>query len=248
MIPTQLAFIRERVRRLRSDDMYDKMIEECMSRLEYGYDEARERIDNYFSLISYFLSDEYMDNMELIDRRINTYYRLANTRIALMTSEGVNMENAIHEFLMKLSSMEDAERSSVIKKVGKAVRINPHKYIGTRSFERQERYERDLSNIGLEQTDISDEELADATGKMFEQAPNKYSVKRVSAFIDGVMGSGDEWQLKGHQIKERSEALMYAGVMAYQANDEFPYDVEVDEEETDTGLAYISDIKVRRRA
>lgn len=247
MIPTQLAFIRERVRRLRSDDMYDKMIEECMSRLEYGYDEARERIDNYFSLISYFLSDEYMDNMELIDRRINTYYRLANTRIALMTSEGVNMENAIHEFLMKLSSMEDAERSSVIKKVGKAVRINPHKYIGTRSFERQERYERDLSNIGLEQTDISDEELADATGKMFEQAPNKYSVKRVSAFIDGVMGSGDEWQLKGHQINERSEALMYAGVMAYQANDEFPYDVEVDEEETDTGLAYISDIKVRRR-
>ena len=120
-----------------------------MSRLEYDYDEARERIDNYFSLISYFLSDEYMDNMELIDRRINTYYRLANTRIALMTSEGVNMENAIHEFLMKLSSMEDAERSSVIKKVGKAVRINPHKYISTRSFERQERYERTPQGLYL---------------------------------------------------------------------------------------------------
>jgi len=62
------------------------MIKECSEKLQLSYEEAQERVEGYFAELQYFFGVEYEANMELIDRRINNYYNLANTRIMLDTS------------------------------------------------------------------------------------------------------------------------------------------------------------------
>ena len=103
LIPTQLSYIKGKLRILRQGDMHEKMILECAEKLQLSYEDAQERVERYFAELQYFLSVEYESNMELIDSRINNYYNLANTRIILMASNGVRLEAAINDFLNRRS-------------------------------------------------------------------------------------------------------------------------------------------------
>lgn len=93
------------------------MIKECSEKLQLDYEEARERVERYFSELGYFLSDEYEANMELIDRRINNYYNLANTRIMLMASNGVRLEAVINDSLGTVSKRQKRSRKPLWKRL-----------------------------------------------------------------------------------------------------------------------------------
>lgn len=66
LIPTQISFIRGKLRHLRQEEIFEKMIKECSEKLQLGYEEARERVERYFAELQYFLSVEYEANMELM--------------------------------------------------------------------------------------------------------------------------------------------------------------------------------------
>ena len=185
--------------------------------------------------------------MELIDKRINNYYNLANTRIMLMASNGIRLETAINDFLNVVSKMPGKEQDIAMDKVADCTRITNQRYVGYKSFEKQRRTKNAGENIGLSAVELSDEEKSRQTEALFHSAPNRYSVERVGDFLDVQMGTDKAISIKEKSVKSREEALMYAAAMLYAKNAEFPFEVQVSDEVVRTDIADISNVKVSKR-
>lgn len=244
LIPAQISFIKGKLRILRQEETCERMVKECSEKLQLSYEEAQERVERYFAELQYFLSVEYEANMELIDSRINNYYNLANTRIMLMASNGVRLEAAINDFLNIISKMPEEEQNVVMEKVAGCMRIINQRYIGYKSFEKNKRIKNEGQNIGLITMELSEEEKRLQTEKLFHNSTNRYSVDRVSAFLDAQIGSEAEMSIKEKSIQKKEEILMYAAAMLYAKNAEFPYDIQLSEETVRTEIADITNMTV----
>ena len=247
LIPAQISFIKGKLRELRQEENCEKMIEECTEKLQLTYDEARERVERYFAELQYFLSVEYEANMELIDSRINNYYNLANTRIMLMASNGVRLEAVINDFLNTVSQMIEEEQNTVMEKVADCTCITNQKYVGYKSFEKNKHIKNEGENIGLLTVELSEEEKRTRTESLFKSSPNRYSVDRVSTYLEAQLGNEDKVNIKEKVIETKEEILMYAAAMLYAKNEEFPYDIQLSEEIVKTEIADITDITITKR-
>lgn len=247
LIPTQISFIKGKLRILRQTETCEKMIKECSEKLQLSYEEAEERVEGYFAELQYFLSVEYEENMELIDSRINNYYNLANTRIMLMASNGVRLEAAINDFLNTVSKMTEEEQNTAMEKVADCTRITNQKYVGYKSFIKNKRIKNEGENIGLVIAELSEEEKRRQTEKLFHSSPNRYSVDRVSAFLDVQLGGEDKMNIKEKVIQTKEEILMYAAAMLYAKNEEFPYDINLSKGLVKTEIADITDMTVMKK-
>ena len=247
LIPAQISFIRGKLRVLRQEDTCEKMVKECSEKLQLSYEEANERVEQYFAELQYFLSVEYEANMGLIDTRINNYYNLANTRIMLMASNGVRLEAAINDFLNKVSKMPEEEQNIAMERVADCTRIINHKYIGYKSFEKNKRVKNEGVNIGLAAAELSEEEKRLQTEKLFHSSQNRYSVERVGSFLDVQLGSENKMSVKEKEIQTKEEILMYAAAMLYAKNEEFPYDIQLSEETVKTEIADITNVTVIKK-
>ncbi len=244
LIPTQISFIRNKLRVLRQGDLFEKMVAECAENLQIDADEARQRVERYFAELQYFLSVEYEDNMELVDRRINNYYNLANTRIMLMSSNGIRLESALNDFLNAVSGLSEEEQALAMEKAADCTRIISQKYIGYKSFEKTRRLKNEGENIGLAVAELSEEDKDLKTEELFKNAPNRYSVERVGMFLETLLGNEREIQLKERQIRTKEEAIMFAAAMLYAKNIEFPFEIELSEEMVKTDVADINNMKI----
>lgn len=246
LIPTQISFIRNKLRVLRQGEIFDRMVSECAENLQINDDEARQRVERYFAELQYFLSVEYEDNMELVDRRINNYYNLANTRIMLMASNGIRLESAISDFLNAVSKLPEEEQDQAMEKVANCTQLISQKYVGYKSFEKTKRLKNEGENIGLADTELSEEEKSLKTEELFKNAPNRYSVERVADFLEMQFANNSQIQLKERQIKTKEEVIMFAAAMLYAENAEFPYEIELSEEMVTTDVAEINDMIIRK--
>lgn len=247
LIPTQLSFIRNKLRVFRQGEMRERMVMECSEKLQLPVEDAEERIERYFAELQHFLSVEYEDNMELIDRRINNYYNLANTRIMLMSSNGIRLESAMNGFLNALSGMSETEQEAAMEKVGECTRITSQKYVGYKSFEKKKRIKNEGENIGLPMTELSDDEKQVQTEELFKYAPNRYSEERVESFLDMQLGNSEEFNIREKNIKTKEEIFMYAAAMVYARNEEFPYEIQMSDDMVKTIVADISNVTVVRK-
>ncbi len=247
LIPTQISFLKNKLRELRQGDMHLKMNEECAEKLQLSLEDAEERVERYFAELQYFLGVEYEENMELIDKRINNYYNLANTRIMLMASNGMRLETVMNDFLNIVSKLPEKEQDRAMDKVADCTRVMSQKYVGYKSFEKQKRIKNAGENIGLSVRELSDEEKKKQTEALFHSVPNRYSVERVGHFLDVQMGADNAISIKEKCVTSKEEALMYAAAMLYAKNAEFPYDVHVSDEVVRTDIADISNVKISKR-
>lgn len=247
LIPTQISFIKGKLRILRQEETCEIMIKECSEKLQLDYDEAMERVERYFAELQYFLSVEYEANMELIDSRINNYYNLANTRIMLMASNGVRLEAVINDFLNAVSKMTEEEQNIAMERVADCTCVTEQRYVGYKSFEKNKRIKNEGENIGLATVELSDEEKRKQTEKLFHSSPNRYSVDRVSTFLDVQLGSEEEISIKEKTIQTKEEVLMYAAAMLYAKNEEFPYVIQLLEETVKTEIADITNMTVIKK-
>lgn len=247
LIPAQISYIKGKLRILRQEETCGKMIKECSEKLQMSCEEAQERVERYFAELQYFLSVEYEANMELIDSRINNYYNLANTRIMLMASNGVRLEAVINDFLNTVSKLPEEEQNDAMEKVADCTRIISQKYIGYKSFEKNKRIKNEGWNIGLAAVELSDEEKRLQTEKLFHSSPNRYSVDRVSTFLETQLGIENQISIKERVIQTKEEALMFAAAMLYAKNEEFPYDIQLSEETVKTEVAEITNVTVAKK-
>lgn len=248
LIPTQLSFIRSRLRRLKEPEIYQKMTLECAERLQMDKQTAEDRVNRYFAELQHFLSVEYEENMELIDTRINNYYNLANTRILLMASSGEKMESVLHDFLNAIGQLPEAEQETANEKVGDALRITQQRYIGYRSFDKKRKVKNTGENIGLYKEELTEEDKEAKTEQLFRQAQNRYSVERTGDYLDAQLGMAESLVIGEKPILSREEVLMYAAAMAYAGNEEFPFEVELGDETVETETAEISGARIRRKS
>ena len=247
LIPTQLSFIRGGVRRLKEDAMRLRMVHECAEMREMSDDDAGYLVDKRLSELQHFLGVEYEEHMELIDRRINTYYNLANTRISLMASSGLRLDATINEFLETLTSMEDTEKETALEKLSECTRITRQQFVGPKSFEKRKTIRRAAGADVLEHETLSEEEVGALTEAIFTHAPSRYAVARVDRFLDALMENGEHMETKLHPPRSREEAMMYAASMMYEGNAEFPYRVEVKDELVKGEVADLSSLVITRR-
>ena len=247
LIPAQISFIKSRLRMLKQEEIYDRMILECAGRLQISMEEAEERIERYFAELQYFLSVEYEENMELIDARINNYYNLANTRIMLMASNGVRLEAVLNDFLNAVSKLDESEQDKAMDQIAECTRVVSQKYVGYRSFEKKKRLRNEGENIGLSCAELSEDERNAQTEELFRKAPNRYSVELVSGFMDVQMEGQEKISIKEKQVRTKEEALMYTAAMLYARNEEFPYEIRISDEEVRTEIADMSNVFISRK-
>lgn len=246
LIPTQLSYIKGKLRVLRQGEMCGEMVRECSGKLQMSYEDAQERVEGYFAELQHFLSVEYESTMELIDGRINNYYNLANTRIMLMASNGVRLEAAINDFLNRVSKMPEEKQETAMKRAADCARVTNQRYIGYKSFEKKKRMKNEGENIGLAAKELSEEEKLAQTENLFKSAPNRYSVDRVSNFLDVQLGNKEKLIVKEKQLREKEEILMYAAAMIYAKNEEFPYEIRLSDDMVKTEFADITNMTVTR--
>lgn len=247
LIPAQLSLIKDKLRLLRQGEVCERILRECAEKLQLEREEAQERIEAYFSELQYFLAVEYEENMELIDNRINNYYNLANTRIMLMAGNGVKLEAEISDFLNAVAGLTEEEQRQAMERTADCTRIIHQQYVGSKSFEKKQRIRREGENIGFAAEDLSEEEKRLRTESLFQAAKNRYSVERVTAFLDTQLGSRDRLSLGEQEIRTKEEALMYAAAMLYANHGEFPYEIRWTEEILQTKVADMSHMTVRKR-
>lgn len=247
LIPSQLAFIKSRLRMLRTGEMFPKIVEECAVKMQINEQEAAEKVEAYISELQYFIAVEYEENMELIDARINTYYNLANTRIMLVLSEGVNLEAALDSFLNTMKGMDTDEKQAALKKLSGCMRISSQKYIARKSYEKRKRKERDDTTIGLDVCELSEAEREKLTQEMMDNTRNRFSVGCVNEYLGNRLKYSKELELKGQMVEKKEDALMYAAAVMYSGIEEFPYEVELQEDFVETEVARISNMKIRKK-
>ena len=247
LIPTQLSFIRGRLRKLKDPEIYQKMTLECAERLQMDMQSAEERVNRYFAELQHFLSIEYEENMELIDTRINNYYNLANTRILLMSSNGEKMESVLHDFLSIVGKLSEKEQETAIEKVADTLNTMQQRYVGYKSFEKKRRMKNSGENIALYKEELTEEEKEAKTEQMFSQAQNRYSVERTGDYLDAQLGMAESIEIGEKPILSKEEVLMYAAAMAYTGNEEFPFEVELGEKTVETETAEISGARIIRK-
>ena len=247
LIPAQISFIKNRLRMLRQGEIFERMIAECAGRFQMSMEEAEEKIEHYFAELQYFLSVEYEENMELIDTRINNYYNLANTRIMLMAGNGIRLEAVLNDFLNAMPELEEEKQDEAMERLSGCTRIINQKYVGYRSFEKKKRLKNEGENIGLSSEELSEEEKLAQTEELFRKAPNRYSVEKVSGFMDVQMEGQEKISIKEKPVRTKEEALMYTAAMLYAGNGEFPYQVQITDEEVEKEVADMSNIVISRK-
>lgn len=247
LIPAQISFIKNRLRMLRQGEIFERMIAECAGRFQMSMEEAEEKIEHYFAELQYFLSVEYEENMELIDTRINNYYNLANTRIMLMAGNGIRLEAVLNDFLNAMPELGEEKQDEAMERLSGCTRIINQKYVGYRSFEKKKRLKNEGENIGLSSEELSEEEKLAQTEELFRKAPNRYSVEKVSGFVDVQMEGQEKISIKEKAVRTKEEALMYTAAMLYAGNGEFPYQVQITDEEVEKEVADMSNIVISRK-
>lgn len=247
LIPAQISFIKNRLRMLRQGEIYERMLAECAGRFQMSMEEAEEKIEHYFAELQYFLSVEYEENMELIDTRINNYYNLANTRIMLMAGNGIRLEAVLNDFLNAMPELGEEKQDEAMERLSGCTRIINQKYVGYRSFEKKKRLKNEGENIGLSSEELSEEEKLAQTEELFRKAPNRYSVEKVSGFMDVQMEGREKISIKEKPVRTKEEALMYTAAMLYAGNGEFPYQVQITDEEVEKEVADMSNVVISRK-
>ena len=247
LIPAQISFIKNRLRMLRQGEIFERMIAECAGRFQMSMEEAEEKIEHYFAELQYFLSVEYEENMELIDTRINNYYNLANTRIMLMAGNGIRLEAVLNDFLNAMPELGEEKQDEAMERLSGCTRIINQKYVGYRSFEKKKRLKNEGENIGLSSEELSEEEKLAQTEELFRKVPNRYSVEKVSGFMDVQMEGQEKISIKEKPVRTKEEALMYTAAMLYAGNGEFPYQVQITDEEVEKEVADMSNIVISRK-
>ena len=153
----------------------------------------------------------------------------------------------MNDFLNAVSGLGEAEQDEAMERLCECTRIINQKYVGYRSFEKKKRLKNEGENIGLSNEELSEEEKLAQTEELFRKAPNRYSVEKVSGFMDIQMDGREKISIKEKQVRTKEEALIYTAAMLYAGNREFPYQIQITDEEVAKEIADMSNVVISRK-
>lgn len=247
LIPSILKGISDQLRRFKNDSLFEVAVKEYSERMQVNFNESKDLLTKYTDEIYYYISFEYPENMESVDESINKYYRLANMRIRLVTSNGMNVQSSIDTILTKIKETNDDEKETMIDALQNCVNISSQKYISRKSYQKKKRKMIDTGSIAIEIDDLTEEEKYRITEELMNNSINPYSLERTNNFFGVLFKESNLPFIKSKYIKSKEDALMFASAFIYSGEEEFEYTVELDEGYEETVVADITNMVVRRK-
>ncbi len=247
LIPGYIEEIEKMLRRLTGTAVYQNMIKEYQNLKNVTEIQAKEEIDCKLSVIRAFINHDYVKDMDNIDKRINNYYSLYSTRILMVLAGNVNLQSYINEVLMHLKNMDKQNKSELLNKISEAYTQRSYKFVGRRSIERRKKRSPNVKSGVIKKSGLSDEERARLTNDLLHEAQDSYDVKKATEYFDKVFGDDYSYQPSSKTVQTRHDAMMVAAGIIYSGTEEFPYEIEFLGGTTETDVATISRIRMRRK-
>lgn len=247
LIPSILKGISDQLRRFKKDSLFGVAVNEYSERMQVDYEEAKDLLTKYIDEMHYYISIEYPENMETVDESINKYYRLANMRIRLVTSSGMNVQSSIDAILTRIKETNDDEKETILDVLQGCVDIGSQKYISRKSYQKKKRQVIDVGFTAIDIDDLTDEEKNRITEELMDNSINPYSIERTNDFFNLMFKESELPFIKSKYIKNKEEALMFASAFIYSGEEYFDYTVELNEGYEDTAIAAITNMVVRRK-
>ena len=247
LIPSILKSIADQLRRFKEDILFEKAVKEYQESNQIDYDSAKDKLSDYIDEIFYYITVEYIENMEDIDASINKYYRLANLRIKLVKSEGLNVQSAIDTMLTAVKEADRNKKEELMNGLQNCVLVQSQKYISRKSYQRKKRQVNENNTVEMQVVELSDEELAKITNDLMENAMNPYSIERTNAYFHHLFKETSLPVIKSKYVKNKEDALMFASAFIYSGEKEFDFVVDAEEGYETTSVADISNMSIRRK-
>lgn len=247
LIPSILKGIADQLRRFKNDLLFDKAVSEYSERMQTSNKEAKDLLIKYIDEMYYYITIEYPENIESIDESINKYYRLANMRIRLVTSNGLNVQSSIDSILTRIKEAVDNEKQEMLAELQKCVDVESQKYISRKSYQKKKRQSIEVESTAITVEDLTEEEKAMITNELMENSINPYSIERTNDYFDNMFKKSMLPFVKSKYIKSKEEALMFASAVIYSGENDFDYVVELNDGYEETAVADITNMVVRRK-
>ena len=204
-------------------------------------------VENQFSEIKSFISYDYVKEMDYIDKKINNYYNLYSTRVLMVLSNNVNMQTYLNNLLMTIKDFDGEERAAVLSDISESFILKSYKYVGRKSIERRKKRKPNTKSAKVVNSQLTDEERAKLTKELLYEHPDRYGVKQATEYFDALFMDVDSIVPDKETVKTRDDAMMVAASIIYSGSGEFPYEVEFLEGTIDTGVATISNVRIKRK-
>ncbi len=247
LIPGYIGEIEKMLRQIPRTEVYDNMIKEYTKLRSVTEVQAREVIESQFSEIKSFISYEYVNEMDYIDKKINNYYGLYSTRIMMVLSGSVNMQTYLNNLLMCIKNMDKDQRGELLEELSEAHTQSSFKYVGRKSIERRKKRKPNTRSAVVIKSELTDEERTRLTNELLCEQPDRYGVKQTTEYFDKVFASADSYSPSFENIISRDDAMMVAAGIIYSGAQDFPYEVEFLDGFVDTEVATISNIRMTRK-
>lgn len=247
LIPSILKGIADQLRRFKNDLLMERAIDEYSQRELIDRNEAKDLLTKYIDEMFYYITIEYPENMEIIDENINKYYRLANMRIRLLTSNGFNLQTSIDIILTKIKESGKEEKEKTINELLKCINISSQKYISRKSYQKKKRQAYDVSINEIVVNDLTEEEKLAITNELMNNSINPYSIEKTNSYFATLFKDKKVNFISNNIIKNKEEALMFASGFIYSGEKEFDYIVELSAGYEKNAIADISKMVVRRK-
>ncbi|MGI6501644.1 MAG: Wadjet anti-phage system protein JetA family protein [Anaerostipes sp.] len=247
LIPGYIQEIEKMLRQITNTEVYENMSKEYQSFNNVDEREAKEIVDGMLTEVKSFISYNYVKEMDYIDKKINNYYNLYSTRIFMVLSNNVNMQTYLNDLLMYLKDFEAEERSEILSYISKCFILQVYKYVGRKSIERRKKRKPNTKSGAIITSSLSDEEKARLTRELLYEYPDRYGVKQAAEYFDYVLKEKESVIPDRTMVKSREDAMMVAASIIYSGSGKFPYEVEFLPGMIDTGIAMISNVKIKRK-
>lgn len=246
LIPGYIEEIEKMLRKIIKTEVYENMIKEYQSLNNVEKDIARETIDSQLSEVRFFISYDYVKEMDFIDKKINNYYSLYATRIFMVLSNSVNMQTYINDLLMIIKDLGAEEKKTILEEVSKCFNLQSYKYVGRKTIERRKKRKPNTKSAIITSS-LSEEDKARLTRELLYEYPDRYGIKQATDYFDKLLMSRESVIPDEKMIRTRDDAMMVAASIIYSGGGEFPYEVEFMNGIMETEVAAISKIRIRRK-
>lgn len=247
LIPSYLSGIDQMLQQLRHSDLYEKMVQEYRQIEQVEEAQARDKINRQFGELDSFINLEYDQEMNYIDRKINTYYNLYATRMIMVMSGNGNLEHQLNGLLLFLKNQSQEDRQETLTSLSQSHRLLSIGYIGKKSLERRKKANPNRKNNGLPEAELSLEEKQRLTDELLKEVPDRYSLDHTKEHFDHILAGRDQISLEECRIHTRDDAMMMAAGIVYSGSAGFPYEIEFRGGMVETEIARISSVTIKRK-
>ncbi len=246
MIPGYIGEIVRMLHKIRRHEVYGKMVAEYQQLYEGDMAGAKAVVDTGLAKIENFISYTYVQEMDYIDKKINSYYNLYATRILMVISSKADMQSYLNDLLLQLKDVPTEERNEILLELSEAYNLQSYGFIGVKSLARRKKATPNSDSKPLVISSLSEAEKRRMTEELLAANEDLYAVGKAKSYFEKLLQGEQERLLEPEMIKSRFDAMMMAACVIYSGTRDFGFAVQFLPGMLQTAVADIRMLKIKR--